>query len=122
MLYNGVLFIHILCAMAYVVCLVSGAFQGRWIAMLDARIADMPSEAALSDALTSVAHDPRLLFTSKGALGVVVGVLLLMVAKPDLALSLVIIACALAIELLAGTLLTRPSWPGTTHAKTNVPA
>ena len=102
--------------------LVSGAFQGRWIAMLDARAAGASQDAPLTEPLSSAAHDPRLVFTANGALAVVAGILFLMVDKPDLTFSLVVLGCALGVGLLLSAVLRRTGTHLPIRAETSVPS
>jgi hypothetical protein len=106
----------------FLVGLVTGAFQGRWIAMLGASVAPLPDDALLSDELRIAARDPRLLFTANGSLAIVGGVLYLMVAKPDLIFSLVVIGCAALVGLAAGALFNRPARTVAARQRANMPA
>ena len=87
--------------------LITGAFQRRWIAAVADRAESVPEDATLPFAVTDAAHDPRLMFVANGSLAVVIGVLFLMVAKPDLIVSLLVVGCALVIGLLVSPLFTR---------------
>lgn len=89
----------------FLVGLVTGAFQGRWIAVLGARVAQVPDEGALPVDVARAAQAPQLVLTTNVTLSVVAGVLLLMVTKPDVLTSLIVVGGALVVGLLVALFL-----------------
>lgn len=99
-----------------------GVFHRRWVAALWARAEHLAGEATLPVDLAAAAHAPRVVFVPTCALAVIGGVLWLMVAKPDLVISLVVVAGALVVGLLIAVIVTRPPYATTPAAPSFAPS
>ncbi len=100
------------------VALVTGGFQGRWLREVASSARGLPDDMPLPPAVMAAAQDSRLVFAANGALAVVAGVLLIMVVKPDLIGSLLVVGCALVLGALLGIVLSRTPHPVPTSERT----
>jgi uncharacterized membrane protein len=71
------------------------------------QLAREASEGALSEALKQRTHDPVLLTLVQTVAALLLGIVFLMTTKPDLAGSLIVMAIALLLGLLASLLVSR---------------